>query len=364
MSWRQFESLRRTSVAALVVFATSVPIDAVPGARIFRDRVPNQAAVRASPGTIEVLKSVNALAPHVVGLFRDPIGFKQTANGDFYVFDRRGHTVFSVDESGSTATKLVQIGAEEGRLIEPSAFDVAFNGSFAVADAPNGRERVQIFDAAGIRTGGFLLPGRGASRVVLGSLALNGVGTLSFSGDRILMSHPETGWLITEYALDGTPVRSIGQLRKTGHEADRDLHLALNSGIPLIDPTGGFFFVFMAGGPAFRKYDERGQLEFERVVQGREIDPLIERIPEQWPRRTGGELPLVAPTVRTAAVDRNGRLWLSFVIPFSYVYDERGEKVRTVQFRAAGIVSPASLWFNARGRVLVTPGCYEFATGG
>lgn len=300
----------------------------------------------------------------MVGLFREPIGFKQTANDDYYVFDRRGHTVYSVDPKGATAQKLVQIGAEDGRLIEPSAFDVAINGSFTVADGPNGRERIQIFDAAGVRTGGFLLPGRGAARIVLGSLALNGVGTLSFNGRTILMSHPETGWLITEYGLTGIPIRSMGQLRKTGHESDRDLHFALNAGIPIVDPTGGFFFVFMAGAPAFRKYDAAGELVYERVVQGREIDPLVARIPDRWPRRGGGELPLVAPTVRTAAVDRSGRLWLSFVIPFSYVYDASGEKIRTVQFRAAGILSPASLWFNNRGRVLVTPGCYQFTTGG
>jgi len=119
-----------------------------------------------------------------------------------------------------------------------------------VADAPNGRERVQLFDAAGVRTGGFLLPGRGASRVVLGSLALNGVGTLAFTGRTLLMSHPESGWLMSEYALDGTPIRSIGQLRETGHESDRDLHLAWNAGIPIADPNGGFLFVFMAGAPA------------------------------------------------------------------------------------------------------------------
>ena len=136
----------------------------------------------------------------------------------------------------------MQLGAEEGRLIEPSAFDVAVNGSFAVADAPNSRERVQIFDAAGVRTGGFILPGRGASRVVLGSLALNGVGTLAFNGRTLLMSHPESGWLMTEYALDGSPLRSIGQLRKTGHETDRDLHLAWNSGIPLADPRRRLLF--------------------------------------------------------------------------------------------------------------------------
>ena len=313
-----------------------------------------------SPGRVETLKAVNSLAPHVVGLFREPIGFKQTANGEYYVFDRRGHTVYAVDAKETSATKLVQIGAEEGRLIEPSAFDVAFNGTFAVADAPNNRERVQIFDAGGVRTGGFLLPGRGASRVVLGTLALSGVATLTFNGKLILMSHPETGWLLTEYTLTGVPMRSIGQLRKTGHEADRDLHIALNSGIPIADPNGGFYFVFMTGQPMFRKYDGKGELVFERVVQGRDIDPAVAAIPDRWPRRASTELPLVTPIVRTAAVDESGRLWISFVQPITYVYDGSGEKIRTVQFRAAGIVAPSSLSFPGGGRVLVTPGCYEF----
>lgn len=298
----------------------------------------------------------------MVGLFREPIGFKQTATGEYYVFDRRGHTVYAVEQAGAKATKLVQIGAEEGRLIEPSAFDVAFNGSFAVADAPNGRERVQIFDAGGVRTGGFLLPGRGASRVVLGTLALSGVATLTFNGKLLLMSHPETGWLFTEYTLTGVPIRSIGQLRGTGHESDRDLHLALNAGIPIADPTGGFYFVFMAGRPAFRKYDARGELVFERVIQGRELDPVVAAIPDRWPRRAGAELPLVTPSVRTAAVDRSGRLWVSFVQPYTYVFDPTGEKIRTVQFRGAGTIAPSSLWFHADGRLLVTPGCYEFQT--
>lgn len=316
-----------------------------------------------APGRLEVLKAVNSLAPHIVGLFREPIGFKQTANGEYYVFDRRGHTVYAVDRAGATATKLVQIGAEEGRLIEPSAFDVAFNGSFAVTDAPNGRERVQFFDAGGVRTGGFILPGRGASRVVLGTLALNGVGTLAFTGRSVLMSHPETGWLITEYGLTGLPIRSAGQHRATGHEADRDLHLALNAGIPIADPKGGFYFVFMAGQPVFRKYDAGGELIYERIIQGREIDPLVAAIPGRWPRRASGELPLVAPAVRTAAVDRSGRLWVSFIHPYTYVYDANGEKIRTVQFRGAGILAPSSLWFNANGRLLITPGCYEFMPG-
>src|SRR5262245_17125978 len=118
MYWQRSRSLRRISFAAAIFvwWATTAAL----------------AAVRISPGTVDVLKSVAALPPHLVGLFRDPIGFQQTANGDYYVFDRRGHTVYLVDEPATNARRLVQIGAEDGRLIEPSAFDVATNGSFAV----------------------------------------------------------------------------------------------------------------------------------------------------------------------------------------------------------------------------------------
>lgn len=345
--------MRSTSFAAFVLACLSTAA------------LGNQAAVRVSPGNLEVLKAVGSLPPAIVGLFREPIGFKQTAIGDYFVFDRRGHTVYSVDENGGASRKLVQIGAEDGRVIEPSAFDVAANGSFAVADAPNGRERIQLFDATGVRTGGFLLPGRGASRVALGSLSLNGVGTLTFTGRTLVMSHPESGWLLGEYGPAGTPIRSVGQLRPTGHESDRELHVALNAGIPIPDPKGGFYFVFMAGPPAFRKYDANGELVYERAIQGREIDPVIAAIPTRWPRRAsgGGEMPMVTPTIRAAAVDPAGRLWVSFVLPFTYVYDAGGEKIRTVQFRGAGVIAPASLSFTARGRLLVTPGCYEFHPG-
>ena len=317
-----------------------------------------------SPGRVEILKSVGGLPPAIVGQFREPIGFTQATWGQYVVFDRRGHAVYGIDQDGASSRKIVDIGGEDGHVIEPSAFDAAPDGTFAVADAPNGRERVQVFDAGGFRRGGFLLPGRASSRVVLGSLALNGIGSLVYTGRSVLLSQPETGWLITEYGLSGTPTRSMGQLRPTGHEDDRDLHLALNSGIAIPDPGGGFYFVFIAGVPAFRKYDAAGQLEFERVVQGREIDPLVAALPQRWPRRAvnGGELPLVTPSIRAAAVDAGGRLWISFVLPYTYVY-EGGEKIRTVQFRGAGIISPSSLSFSPAGRVLVTPGCYEFLPG-
>jgi hypothetical protein len=247
-------------------------------------------------------------------------------------------------------------------VIEPTAFDLAANGTFAVADAPRGAERVQIFGPGGNVIGGFTLPGRADARVTIGSFVLNGVGSLQYTGTSFLISHPESGTLITEYSPNGAAIRGIGRLRPTGFEQDRDLHLAMNTGLPLADPTGGFFYVFLAGTPMFRKYDARGELVFERHIEGRELDEHLRNMPTRWPRRKvqDREVPFVQPNVRAAAVDPKGQLWVSLVRSYTYVYDADGDKMRTVQFQAAGIISPTSLFFTRTGTLLVTPGCYEF----
>lgn len=325
---------------------------------------PAERSTAPSPGRIETLRSVGGLSPDVAGLFREPLDFQQIESGQYFVFDRRGHSVHSVDPTGRTTRKVVDIGGEAGRVIEPRAFAAAPDGTFVVADAPNGRERIQVFTVTGEWKAGFSLPGRATPRVTFSGLSLTGVGTLAFTGRTVLISQPETGALFVEYTLSGTPFRSIGRLRATGHEDDRELHLAMNAGIPLVNPRGGFYFVFLAGTPVLQRYDANGVLLFERVMQGRELDPVLAAMPHRWPRRRidDADVPLVVPTVRTAAVDDDGRLWASLTIPFTYVFDEDGEKIRTVQFRAAGIISPTSLFFTPKGRLLVTPGCYEFAT--
>jgi hypothetical protein len=310
----------------------------------------------------EVIRSIGAVPPHLAGRFREPMGFQQAASGQYFVFDRRSHVVFGIDEQQTGAWEIVHIGAEPGRIIDPTAFSLEPGGTFAVADAPNNQERIQIFSPVGFRIGGFMLPGRARTRVVFENVVVSGVGTLQYTGTSILMSQPETGALVTEYTLQGGVSRTFGRLRHTGHEDDRELHLALNSGFPLVDPTGGFFFVFQTGEPVLQKYDRAGTLVYERRIQGREIDALIDQLPTTWPRRktAEGELPLVRPTVRSAAVDASGRLWVAFVVPYTYVFDADGDKVRALQLRGAGLVAPTSLFFNRKGRLLVTPGLYEF----
>ena len=337
--------LRTAAAAAIVVML--LPAGVLRGAR-----------------TPEVLRSVAALPPHLAGLFSEASGFHKLQSGSYLVFDRRGHTVYSVDAELTTATKIVQVGQESGRIIQPVAFAVSSEGRFVVADAPVGRERVQRFGLEGTRLGGFVLPGRMEARLQYGGMVLNGVASIEYEGESILLNQPERGALITEYTLEGTPHRNIGLLRATGHEADPDLHRILNTGIPLVNPQGGYYFVFQTGEPRFRKYDGRGTLMFERVIQGTELDLLIASQPTTWPARGGiREMPLVPSIVRTAAVDRAGGLWISFTVPFTYVYDADGEKTRVVQFYGAGIMAPTSLSFAQDGQLLATPGCYVFDPG-
>jgi hypothetical protein len=196
----------------------------------------------------------------------------------------------------------------------------------------------------------------------MGGIVVSGVGSLKYGGQTVLLSQPEVGALITEYSVAGEALRTFGELRRTDQESDRAVHVALNLGLALPIPKGGHYFVFRSGIPMFRKYDAGGRLIFERHIEGVELDEHLRALPTTWvPRRpSSDEFPLVLPTVRTAAVDPGGNLWVSLTVPYTYVYDSSGDKRRTLQFRGAGIVAPTAFAFIGGNRVLVTPGCYAF----
>jgi len=323
------------------------------------------AAAQPQARAADVLESIGAIPAHLAGRFREAVGFQQADSGEYLVFDRRSHAVFAIDERRTTVREIVKIGAEPGRIIDPTAFAVDADGTFAVADAPGSRERIQIFTSGGSHLGGFTLPGRVEPRVVLNTQILSGIASMEFTGKTILISQPETGALITEYSWNGSALRSIGRLRPTGHDDDRAVHLAMNSGLPLAAGDGGCWFVFQTGAPLLQRYDRDGRLLFERHIEGRELDEVLSHQPTTWPKRRVGDglVPIVAPVIRTAAVDRAGRVWIALVAPFTYVFDRDGDRIRTVQFRGAGLIAPDSFFFTKAGRILVTPGLYEFPAG-
>ena len=320
---------------------------------------------RAAAIEVETLKPVAALPAHIAGAFQELAACQQSTAGEYFIFDRRAHSVYTFQSNAEQARKLIEIGAEPGRVLDPSAFDSSPDGTFVVADAPRSTPRIQIFLSSGSTVAGFFLQGRAIPRIVLRNLVLSGLGAIEYTGRSVLLSQPELGTLIVEYGTDGHTIRMFGELRPTGHERDPQIHLALNSGLPIVNPRGGFYFVFLGGIPQFRKYDAQGKLLFERHLEGPELDEFIAALPNTWQRQRvdDGEIPLVLPSVYAAAADAKGNLWISLGVGTTYVYDERGEKRRTVRFHAAGVISPTGMSFAPSGRLLVTPGCYAFAAG-
>jgi hypothetical protein len=316
----------------------------------------------ARQASVEVLRSIAALPAHIAGRFDELSACQRSGDGDYLVFDRRSHTVFKVAASFEDPPKeIVGVGVEPGRILNPSSFDVGPDRTFVIADAPFGSPRVQVFFDTGTRIGGFTLPRPRGPFVTLEEIVVNGIGAVEYTGKSVLVSQPDAGSLVTEYSLDGKLIRSFGHLRRTGQESDPDVHLAMNVGRIVVNPQGGFYYVFLAGDPVFQKYDHSGKLLFERHIEGAELDEYMRAAPTTWRRRArSNEIPLVHAVVRTAAADPDGNLWVALNVPYTYVYDPAGHKRRTVQLAGARPLRPIALTFDRQGRLLVTPGCYIF----
>jgi hypothetical protein len=100
-------------------------------------------------------------------------------------------------------------------------------------------------------------------------------------------------------------------------KANRDLHLALNVGLPVVDPTGGLLLRVHGRTPDVSEIRRQRPLLFERHIEGLELDEYLATMPTRWTtRRTENrELPLVVPVIRAAAADARGQLWISLAQP-------------------------------------------------
>jgi hypothetical protein len=108
-------------------------------------------AARPAALTPEILQSTRAVPPHVAGRFRDARAFQQSAAGQHYVFDRRAHRVYGVDDSFESAWQASSrsCGRRSGRhrSIAAATCGVSFADPYTY-----------VFDAQGdkIRTVQFL----------------------------------------------------------------------------------------------------------------------------------------------------------------------------------------------------------------
>ena len=190
---------------------------------------------------------------------------------------------------------------------------------------------------------------------MIDNTVLSGIGSLQYTGTSILMSQPETGALIASTRWRAARAGRRRRCARPGTRTIRDVHLALNSGIPLVDPAGGVLLRVpdrRAGVPEVRR--GRPARCSSGSIQGREIDELVADAADDVAaaRRSDGELPLV----RADDPHRRGRrrravCGSSSSCRFTYVFDRDGDKVRVVQFRGAGAVSPGTMFFGPSGRL-------------
>src|SRR5262249_17793312 len=87
----------------------------------------------ALPARVEILRSTGGIPPPIAGPSRHPMAFQETDAGQRFVSDRRAHAVYTIE--GDAAKKIIEVGAEAGRVIDPSAFELdPSDGTFVIAD--------------------------------------------------------------------------------------------------------------------------------------------------------------------------------------------------------------------------------------
>ena len=111
--------LAASSLSSVLVFS--------PSALVFS---PSAFSIQPSPlrEAPQIIRSTAALPAHVAGSFDDIAACHLTPEGDYLVFDRRAHAVYSV-AGNTTPRKIIHIGAEPGRILRPLAFDSAADGT-------------------------------------------------------------------------------------------------------------------------------------------------------------------------------------------------------------------------------------------
>ena len=143
--------------------------------------------------TPDILRPVRAVAPHVAGRFREVRAFQQSPTGHhYYVFDRRAHRVFAVDETFDTpgrSSRLAPSPAESSGRLRSRRRPTAAASPTRQKD---GQER--SFNPAGFREAGFTLPDRSRARARPRHGAQRPASIL-FTGSSILISQPENGAL-------------------------------------------------------------------------------------------------------------------------------------------------------------------------
>ena len=269
--------------------------------------------------------------------------------------------LYVLDAAGARVRRIVSAGIGPGELFNPLALALNGDDLIAVADSPNGLDRVQYFASNGLRVGGFYLPL-----------------TPRAATDSVERAHRERRFP----RLLGLDVR--GQSAGVGRARDRTRRHGPGRSSDGQSPAG-----WHVTRSRSRHRDEHRDpasctataascscsrpvcrcsastaatagSSSSAISKDRSSTLASWRFPRSGHRGRRATSPSFRRWCARQRVDAEGRLWISLTVPYTYVYDAAGDKIRTVQFRGVRVLSPSSLYFTSTGRLLVGPGGYEF----
>ena len=107
-----------------------------------------------TPAPTEELRSIGGLPAHLAGAIDDISACHLSPEGEFLIFDRRAHAVYSAaPEARTPRRRSCRSAPNPAASSGPARSTSAPNGTFVVADSPGGRPRFQFFFYTGRATG-------------------------------------------------------------------------------------------------------------------------------------------------------------------------------------------------------------------
>ena len=122
-----------------------------------------------------------------------------------------GTRVYAVDSDTKTVIKLVEIGPELGRILQPRGFDTSANRILRRCRRAPRRRADTDFRRRRAPAGRLHASGAPANRLDrrLARSSMSGIASIQFTEPTLLISQPESGTLFTEYSSSGYAFRSV-----------------------------------------------------------------------------------------------------------------------------------------------------------
>jgi len=308
-----------------------------------------------------------ACRPEIVGVYREPAGVPASlSSGQFFylVFDRRAHAVSRVGTAGKN--HHVEAGRhrprKHGAAVDPSAFDAEPGGGRSWVGRRAwraARGACQVFTSRAAsseditRRAGSAPPHPPSEQY----RAERHWGSLPVHGNPPCCEPARKNRFASMTEVRPRPQADAGLVgalfrRAPGARDDADVHLAVETRLPLVDPRGGFLLRLPGGIPDVPGSTTGGTPPLSRRhIEGLSSDRAIAALRTVWPapawRRTRqGSAAGGADAAERPPSTQRGQLWVRPGAALLVRLRRRRQQDAVVRSKGQAILSPSSLSFH------------------